>query len=46
VAAELQRILGGEGIDILLAAEVLDVEGRSGAGVGLRVRAAGLGVVP
>jgi len=41
VAAELQRILGGEGIDILLAAEVLEVEGRSGTGVRLRVRAAG-----
>ena len=41
VAAELQRILGGEGIDILLAAEVLDAEGRSGTGVRLRVRAAG-----
>jgi len=41
VAAELRRILAGDGIDILLAADVLDVEGRSGEGVRLRVRTAG-----
>src|SRR5262249_45361827 len=41
VATELQRILVGEGIEILLATEVLHVEGRSGNGVRLRVRAAG-----
>src|SRR2546427_6251887 len=41
VAAELQRILGDEGIEILLGADVLQVEGRSGDGVRLRVRAAG-----
>src|SRR5262245_40120172 len=41
VAAELQRILGGEGIEILLSADVLGVEGRSGESVRLRVRAAG-----
>src|SRR5262245_60131515 len=41
VAAELQRILAGEGITILLAADVVHVEGRSGEGVHLRVRAAG-----
>src|SRR6059036_2294687 len=41
VAAELRRILAGDGIDILLAADVLHVEGRSGEGVHLRVRTAG-----
>jgi len=41
VAAELQRILGDEGIEILLGADVLQVEGRSGDGVRLRARAAG-----
>src|SRR5437870_9451539 len=41
VAAELRRILAGDGIDILLAADVLDVEGRSGEGIRLRVRTAG-----
>jgi pyruvate/2-oxoglutarate dehydrogenase complex dihydrolipoamide dehydrogenase (E3) component len=41
VAAEIQQILGGEGIDILLAADVLRVEGRSGEGVRLRLRTAG-----
>src|SRR6266404_3280830 len=41
VAAELRRILAGDGIDILLAADVLHVEGRSGEGVRLRVRTAG-----
>jgi pyruvate/2-oxoglutarate dehydrogenase complex dihydrolipoamide dehydrogenase (E3) component len=38
VSAELGRILVGEGIEILLAADVLKVEGRSGEGVRLRVR--------
>jgi pyruvate/2-oxoglutarate dehydrogenase complex dihydrolipoamide dehydrogenase (E3) component len=41
VAAEVGRILGGEGIELLLAADVLQVEGRSGEGVRLRVRAGG-----
>jgi pyruvate/2-oxoglutarate dehydrogenase complex dihydrolipoamide dehydrogenase (E3) component len=41
VAAELQRILEGEGIEVLLSAAVLQVEGRSGADVRARVRAAG-----
>jgi pyruvate/2-oxoglutarate dehydrogenase complex dihydrolipoamide dehydrogenase (E3) component len=40
VADELQRILAGEGIEILLGAEALDVEGRSGQGVRVRVRSA------
>ena len=37
----IQRILEGEGIEVLLSAAVLQVEGRSGADVRLRVRAAG-----
>ena len=41
VAAELRRILSDEGIAILLGTEVLQVEGRTGDGVRLRVRAAG-----
>ena len=41
VADEIRRILGGEGIEVLLAADVLQVEGRSGEGVRLRVRTAG-----
>jgi len=41
VAAEIRRILSGEGIEILLAADVLQVEGRSGEAVRLRVRTAG-----
>jgi pyruvate/2-oxoglutarate dehydrogenase complex dihydrolipoamide dehydrogenase (E3) component len=41
VAAEIRRILSGEGIEILLAADVLRVEGRSGEAVRLRVRTAG-----
>ena len=40
VADELGRILSGEGIEILLGADVLHVEGRSGEGLHLRVRAA------
>ncbi len=39
VAAEVQRILGDEGIQVLLSAETLDVHGRSGEEVSLRVRA-------
>ena len=37
-ADEMQRILGDEGIEILLAAETLNVNGRSGEAVGLTVR--------
>jgi pyruvate/2-oxoglutarate dehydrogenase complex dihydrolipoamide dehydrogenase (E3) component len=40
VADEIRQILGGEGIEILLAADVSKVEGRSGEGVRLRVRTA------
>jgi pyruvate/2-oxoglutarate dehydrogenase complex dihydrolipoamide dehydrogenase (E3) component len=39
IAAELHRILSGEGIEIHLATEVLAVEGRSGEAVHLSVRA-------
>src|SRR2546428_284694 len=38
VADALGRLFGDEGIDMLLAAEALQVEGRSGHGVRLRVR--------
>jgi pyruvate/2-oxoglutarate dehydrogenase complex dihydrolipoamide dehydrogenase (E3) component len=38
VANEMQRILGDEGIQILLAAETLNVHGRSGEEVSLTVR--------
>jgi pyruvate/2-oxoglutarate dehydrogenase complex dihydrolipoamide dehydrogenase (E3) component len=38
VADALGRLFGDEGIDVLLSAEVLQVEGRSGHGVRLRVR--------
>jgi pyruvate/2-oxoglutarate dehydrogenase complex dihydrolipoamide dehydrogenase (E3) component len=38
VAEEMQRILRGEGIQILLVAETLKVQGRSGEGVILTVR--------
>jgi pyruvate/2-oxoglutarate dehydrogenase complex dihydrolipoamide dehydrogenase (E3) component len=41
VAEEIRRILNAEGIDVLVGTDVLQVEGRSGAGVRLRVRAAG-----
>jgi pyruvate/2-oxoglutarate dehydrogenase complex dihydrolipoamide dehydrogenase (E3) component len=41
VAEELRRILTAEDIQFLLGADVLGVEGRSGAGVRLRVRTAG-----
>jgi pyruvate/2-oxoglutarate dehydrogenase complex dihydrolipoamide dehydrogenase (E3) component len=38
VAEEIQRILSGEGIEFLLAAEMIEVRGRSGEGVSLVVR--------
>jgi len=38
VADEMRRILGDEGIQILVAAETLDVKGRSGQEVSLTVR--------
>jgi pyruvate/2-oxoglutarate dehydrogenase complex dihydrolipoamide dehydrogenase (E3) component len=38
VADEVRRILADEGIDVLLGAEVRQVEGQSGEGVRLRVR--------
>ena len=38
VAEEMQRILSDEGIQFLLGAETLDVHGRSGEEVSLRVR--------
>jgi pyruvate/2-oxoglutarate dehydrogenase complex dihydrolipoamide dehydrogenase (E3) component len=38
VAAEIQRILGEEGIEFLVGAEVLHVQGRSGKGLSLVVR--------
>jgi len=38
VADEMRRILGDEGIDILVAAEIRRVQGRSGADVSLLVR--------
>jgi pyruvate/2-oxoglutarate dehydrogenase complex dihydrolipoamide dehydrogenase (E3) component len=38
VAEEMQRLLGDEGIQILLAAETRNVNGRSGGEVGLTVR--------
>jgi pyruvate/2-oxoglutarate dehydrogenase complex dihydrolipoamide dehydrogenase (E3) component len=38
VADELGRMFADEGIEVLLAAEVLWVQGRSGAGVSVRVR--------
>lgn len=38
VADEIQRILGTEGIEFLMAAETLNVRGRSGEEVGLTVR--------
>jgi pyruvate/2-oxoglutarate dehydrogenase complex dihydrolipoamide dehydrogenase (E3) component len=41
VAEEIRRILSAEGVEVLLGADVLRVEGRSGEGVRLRVRAAG-----
>jgi pyruvate/2-oxoglutarate dehydrogenase complex dihydrolipoamide dehydrogenase (E3) component len=41
IAAEIHRMLSDEGIEVLLATDVLWVEGRSGEGVRLRVRSAG-----
>jgi len=41
VAEEIRRIFGSEGIEILLAAELLKVEGRSGDSVRLQLRRAG-----
>src|SRR5438552_8063905 len=41
IAEEVRRILRDEEIDVLLGADVLRVEGLSGAGVRLRVRTAG-----
>jgi pyruvate/2-oxoglutarate dehydrogenase complex dihydrolipoamide dehydrogenase (E3) component len=41
VVEEIRRILGGEGIDILLGANVLRVEGRSGKSVRLLVKTPG-----
>jgi pyruvate/2-oxoglutarate dehydrogenase complex dihydrolipoamide dehydrogenase (E3) component len=38
VADEIQRILGGEGIEFLIRSEVIAVDGRSGQDVGLTVR--------
>jgi pyruvate/2-oxoglutarate dehydrogenase complex dihydrolipoamide dehydrogenase (E3) component len=38
VADEIGRMFADEGIEVLLSAEVLRVQGRSGAGVSLRVR--------
>jgi pyruvate/2-oxoglutarate dehydrogenase complex dihydrolipoamide dehydrogenase (E3) component len=38
VADEMQRILGDEGIEVLVAAETLSVSGRSGEPIGLTVR--------
>jgi pyruvate/2-oxoglutarate dehydrogenase complex dihydrolipoamide dehydrogenase (E3) component len=40
VADEIRQILGGEDIEILRAADVLQAEGRSGEGVRLRLRTA------
>src|SRR5438094_6246156 len=41
VSEEIRRILASEGIEVLLGADVLRVEGRSGDGVRLQVRTAG-----
>src|SRR6266403_2159939 len=40
VAGEVQRMLGAEGIDVVIGAEVRGVEGRSGEQLRLRVRTA------
>jgi pyruvate/2-oxoglutarate dehydrogenase complex dihydrolipoamide dehydrogenase (E3) component len=40
IADEMQRILGGEGIEVLVGAETLDVNGRSGEEVSLTIRTA------
>jgi pyruvate/2-oxoglutarate dehydrogenase complex dihydrolipoamide dehydrogenase (E3) component len=39
VADEIRQIFSGEGIEVLLSAEVIRVEGQSGEGVSLQVRA-------
>jgi pyruvate/2-oxoglutarate dehydrogenase complex dihydrolipoamide dehydrogenase (E3) component len=41
IAEEIQRLLGAEAIEVVLGADVLGVEGRSGEGVRLRMRLAG-----
>jgi pyruvate/2-oxoglutarate dehydrogenase complex dihydrolipoamide dehydrogenase (E3) component len=41
VSDEIRRILSSEGIEFVLSAEVLGVEGQSGVGVRLRVRTGG-----
>jgi pyruvate/2-oxoglutarate dehydrogenase complex dihydrolipoamide dehydrogenase (E3) component len=41
VAEEIRRLLSAEGVEVLLGADVLRVEGRSGEGAILRVRTAG-----
>jgi len=41
VSAEMAHLLGGEGIEILLAAELLQVRGKSGEQVAIAVRAGG-----
>jgi pyruvate/2-oxoglutarate dehydrogenase complex dihydrolipoamide dehydrogenase (E3) component len=41
VAEEMQRILGAEGIQVLVGANLLHVEGKSGKGVRLRVGTSG-----
>jgi pyruvate/2-oxoglutarate dehydrogenase complex dihydrolipoamide dehydrogenase (E3) component len=40
IAEEIRRILSAEGVEVVLGADVLRVEGRSGEGVRLRVRSA------
>ena len=40
IADEMQRILGGEGIEVLVGAETLNVNGRSGEEVSLTIRTA------
>jgi pyruvate/2-oxoglutarate dehydrogenase complex dihydrolipoamide dehydrogenase (E3) component len=42
IAEEIRRLLSAEGVEVVLGAEVLRVEGRSGEGVRLRVRSAGV----
>jgi pyruvate/2-oxoglutarate dehydrogenase complex dihydrolipoamide dehydrogenase (E3) component len=42
IAEEIRRILSAEGVEVVLGAEVLRVEGRSGESVRLRVRSAGV----
>jgi len=41
VADEIGRILAAEGVEVVLGADLIRVEGRSGDGVGLRVRTGG-----